>query len=149
MDMGYDSDLAAWSAHQADLLRRLASGETVNEPLDFRNIAEEIEAVAANEKREIRSRLALIVHHLLKWAYQPELRSRSWQTTLIVQRRDLIAVLADSPSLRPFAASVLPTAYGSGKWDAEQETGLLHLPADCPWTLAQVLDQAFLPESTP
>ena len=85
-----------------------------------------------------------MIQHLLKWQYQPALRSRSWETALHVQRRDLLAVLADSPSLRPFAASVLTAAFVHGRHDAEQETGLLHLPTDCPWTLDQVLDQGFL-----
>ena len=77
--------------------------------------------MVASEKREVRSRLALIVQHLLKWQYQPDLRSRSWRATLHVQRRDLLAVLEDSPSLRPFAANVLPASFAHGRHDAEQE----------------------------
>ena len=54
--------------------------------------------------------------------------------------------LDQRPSLRPFAASVLVTAFAHGRDDTERETGLLHLPTDCPWTLDQVLDPAFLPD---
>jgi hypothetical protein len=140
----YDADTALWAEEQAALLRRRAAEQANNDELDWLHLAEEIEGVVASEKREVRWRLALIVQHLLKWQYQPALRSRSWQTTLHVQRRDLHAVLADSPSLRSFAASVLAAAFVHGRHDAEQETGLLHLPTDCPWTLDQVLDQAFL-----
>jgi len=140
----YDADTALWAEEQAQLLRRRAE-LTNSDELDWVHLAEEIEGVVASEKREVRSRLALIIQHLLKWQYQPALRSRSWETTLHVQRRDLLAVLTDSPSLRPFAASVLAAAFVHGRHDAEQETGLLHLPADCPWTLDQVLDQVFLP----
>jgi hypothetical protein len=140
----HDSDIALWAEEQAERLRRRADLANSDE-LDWLNLAEEIEGVVASEKREVRSRLALIVQHLLKWQYQPALRSRSWETTLHIQRRDLMAVLVDSPSLRPFAASVLITAFAHGRHDAEQETGLLHLPVECPWTLEQVLDQAFLP----
>ena len=141
----YDTDTALWAEEQAELLRRRAVLANSDE-LDWLHLAEEIEGVVASEKREVRSRLALIIQHLLKWQYQPTLRSRSWQTTLHVQRRDLLAVLADSPSLRSFATGVLAAAYVHGRHDAEQETGLLHLPTDCPWTLDQVLDQAFLPD---
>ena len=137
----YDTDLVRWAETQAAMLRSRSANA-----LDWDNLAEEIESVVASEKREVRSRLALIMQHLLKWQYQPDLRSRSWRNTLHVQRRDLIAVLADSPSLRPFAASVLPTAFAHGRHDAEQETGLLHLPPDCPWTLDQVLDHDFWPD---
>ncbi len=138
------TDRALWATQQAELLRGRA-GLGGNDPLDWTHLAEEIEAVVASERREVRARLALIIHHLLKWHYQPSLRSRSWVATLRTQRRDLQAVLDDSPSLRPFAASVLAAAYTHGRDDAELETGLLHLSADCPWSLEQVLDQAFLP----
>jgi hypothetical protein len=134
----HDTDTALWAAEQAQLLRRRAELANSDE-LDWLHLAEEIEGVVASEKREVRSRLALIIQHLLKWQYQPALRSRSWETTLHVQRRDLLAVLADSPSLRPFAASVLAASFVHGRHDAEHETGLLHLPIDCPWTLDQVL----------
>jgi hypothetical protein len=142
----HDTDTALWAEEQAELLRRRAELANCDE-LDWLHLAEEIEGVVASEKREVRSRLALIIQHLLKWQYQPALRSRSWETTLHVQRRDLLAVLADSPSLRPFAASVLATSFMYGRHDAELETGLLHLPANCPWTLDQVLDPAFLPDA--
>jgi hypothetical protein len=145
-DTLYDADTARWAEEQAALLRQRAELAS-NDALDWLHLAEEIEGVVASEKREVRSRLALIVQHLLKWRYQPELRSRSWETTLRTQRDDLLAVLEDSPSLRPFAASVLATAFSRGRHSAEGETGLLHLPTDCPWTLDQVLDQAFLPDA--
>jgi hypothetical protein len=145
-DTLYDSDTARWAEEQAALLRQRAELAS-NDALDWLHLAEEIEFVVASEKREVRSRLALIVQHLLKWRYQPELRSRSWETTLHTQRRDLLAVLTDSPSLRPFAASVLAAAFVHGRHDAEQETGLLHLPTNCPWTLDQVLDQTFRPDA--
>lgn len=140
----YDTDLAAWAEQQVDLLLRRV-GIAANDEIDWQHLAEEIAGVVASEKREVRSRLALIVHHLLKWHYQPELRSRSWESTLAVQRRDLAAVFEDSPSLLPFAERVLATAFANGRRDAERETGLLHLPAACPWTLDQVLDIDFLP----
>lgn len=64
----YDTDLHAWSQRQAELLRRRAANE-----LDWDNIAEEIEGVGASEKHQIKSRLEVLCHHLLKWRYQPEL----------------------------------------------------------------------------
>ena len=141
----HDADTARWAEEQAGLLRRRAELAN-NDELDWLHLAEEIESVVASEKREVRPRLARSIQHLSKWYYQPALHSRSWETTLHVQRRDLLAVLADSPSLRPFATSVLTASFVHGRHDAEQETGLLHLPTDCPWTLDQVLDQAFLPD---
>ena len=54
----YEGDILLWSQHQADLLRRRAAGELVNETeLDWPNIAEEIEAVGRTELRSCRSLL--------------------------------------------------------------------------------------------
>jgi hypothetical protein len=140
----YDTDVALWAESQARVLRRRA--ETANnDELDYLNLAEEIESVGASQKREVRSRLALIFQHLLKWRYQPDLRSRSWETTLLVQRRDLLALFEDSPSLRPFAERVLAAAYANGRLAAERETGVLAIAEVTPWSLEQVLDPDFLP----
>jgi len=143
----YDDDILLWSEHQADLLRRTAAGERVNSAeLDWPNIAEEIEAVGRSQRREVRNRLARLCQHLLKWAFQPELRSRSWRATIVTQRHELQSVLLDSPSLGPFVAEALPNAYQTGRSWAEQETGLMHLPeAPCPWTAAEVLASDFYP----
>jgi hypothetical protein len=136
----YDSDFHEWAETQAGLLRRHASNA-----LDWDNLAEEIESLGKSQRREVRRRLALICQHLLKWQYQPEHQSRSWESTIRVQRRDLLALFEDSPSLRSFAASQLSASFDNGREDAERESGLLHLPAACPWTVEQVLDQAFWP----
>ena len=137
----YDVDVLAWSERQAALLRRRAANE-----IDWDNIAEEIEAVGRSQKHEVRSRLARLCQHLLKWAYQPELRSRSWRTTIATQRHDLELLLEDSPSLVPFVAVALPRAYQMGRVWAEQETGVINLPSEtCPWTAEEVLAGDFYP----
>ena len=141
----YDTDFVRWTEQQARSLRRRA--ETANnDELDYLNLAEEIESVGVSQKREVRSRLALIFQHLLKWHYQPDLRSRSWENTLRVQRRELLAVFEDSPSLRGFAERVMSAAFTIGRQDAERETGVLAIVDVSPWTLDQVLDPNFLPD---
>lgn len=140
MTTRYNTDVAAWAVQQADLLRRRAANA-----LDWDNLAEEIEAVGISQRREVASRLTLICHHLLKWQFQPEHQSRSWQATIRTQRRDLGRVLKDSPSLRPYAAAELDDAFSASREDAENETGLLHLPRQCPWSIDQVLDLDYLP----
>ena len=57
--------------------------------VDWEHLAEEIEAVGGNTRRELRNRLAVLLQHLLKWEYQPELRSRSWRSTIRTQRREI------------------------------------------------------------
>ena len=141
MNDHYDSDLYAWSQRQAELLRRRAANE-----LDWNNIAEEIESVGASEKREIRARLEVLCQHLLKWKYQPEHRSNSWRASIFEQRQRLLDVLEESPSLRAYPATVLAKSYSLGRRKAELETSLLHLPADCPWPIEQIISPEFWPD---
>lgn len=140
-NMLYDRDFYEWTAVQAALLRDGRLNEA-----DRENLAEEIEAIGRSEKTEIRRRLSRIIQHLLKWAYQPDLRSRSWSATLLVQRNDLEAVLADSPSLRGQVGDMLARSYATGRAWALEETGLLNLPSACEWTVEQILDVGFLPD---
>jgi hypothetical protein len=142
----YETDLALWAKGQAELLRLRAEGTLANEAdLDWSNIAQEIEDLAASEKREIRNRLAVICEHLLKWAYQPEHRSGSWRGSVVEARDGIADVLEESPSLKPYPAAVLEGAYPRGKRKAEAVAELTDLPEICPWTIEQVLDQEFWP----
>ena len=138
----YDTDLLTWSERQAALLRRRAAGELVNDAeIDWPNVAEEIESVGRSERRELRNRLARLLQHLLKWRYQPEHRSRSWRTTITTQRREIEALLADSPSLRATLPDVLAVAYRAARDDAITETALLNLPEASPFTVEQALGE--------
>jgi hypothetical protein len=136
----YDQDLYAWTAVQADLLRSGRLSE-----VDLLNLAEEIESIGRSQKTELRHRLARVLQQLLKWRYQPDLRSRSWAATLIEQRTRLDALVADSPSLQPLIEGMLPRAYSLARLWTLNETGLLQLPPVCKWTAEQVLDPEFLP----
>jgi hypothetical protein len=139
---GYDNDLYAWTQEQGALLRSRAASE-----IDWDNLAEEIEAVGRSERREIRSRLKVLLVHLLKWRYQPEWRSGSWLASISEARRQIEDVLADNPSLKVFPAEALADAYGLAVLDeAIRQLGLQRLPETCPWTVEQVLTAKFLPE---
>ena len=51
----YDTDILTWSERQADLLRRMARGERVNDQIDWGNVAEEIEDMGNNVVRAVAS----------------------------------------------------------------------------------------------
>ena len=97
---GYNHDVVLWAREQAALLRagRLAE-------LDIANIAEEIEDVGKAEQRELASRMAVLLMHLLKWAFQPGKRTRSWLLTIKEQRRGVLLALQDTPSLKTMLAN--------------------------------------------
>jgi hypothetical protein len=110
-----DSLSIIWIERQAALLRRRAAGELIKDvELDWLNLAEEIEAVGSNTRRDLRHGLARLLQHLPKCHYQPELRSRSWRAAIRTRRQEIEDLLADNPSLRPrlpeFLLRYLPAA---------------------------------------
>lgn len=140
----YDSDILAWAWEQAALLRAGRVAE-----LDLENLAEEIEDVGRREQRELASRMAVLLAHLLKWAWQPERRGSSWVATIRHQRERLARRLERTPSLRGCLSDPewWTDAWGDARLDMARETGIGFdlLPPTCPWTLAEVLDANYWP----
>lgn len=140
----YDKDVNAWAQEQARLLRARRF-----DLLDVEHLAEEIEDVGKSEQRELASRMAVLLAHLLKWQFQPERRSRSWENTIKLQREALHRRLHKTPSLRPMLND--PEWQGEMWVDARlaatQETGLTDFPSTCPWSLQdEVLADHWLPQ---
>jgi hypothetical protein len=138
----YDLDFYAWTNEQAALLRDGRFSEA-----DMAHIAEEIENMGKAEKRELVSRLTILLLHLLKWQFQPSLRSQSWRATIRVQRRDLDDHLTDNPSLKSMLSQAMDRAYRSAAIKAEAETGLAEssFPTACPWSFEQLMNAEFWP----
>jgi hypothetical protein len=141
----YNTDFFKWTQQQAEAL---AAGK-VSE-LDWANLAEEIESLGKWDRRALRSRLEVLVIHLLKWRYQPERRQagRSWSSTIRTQRRRIEQILEDSPSLRRQVSDLMAADYQGVRLNASDETGLPleTFPEACPWTAEQVLDETFWPD---
>ena len=143
----YDLDFHAWALEQADAVKRRSANE-----LDWDNIAEELDSLGRNEKRALVSRLEVLLLHLLKWQAQPSRRGRSWLLTLREQRRKLQRLLDDNPSFNRLLPEAVADAYGDALISAERETGLpaaSAFPPACPFTLDQILDDAFTPGEAP
>jgi hypothetical protein len=141
-DSLYERDFYAWTQDQAVKLRARAHND-----IDWENVAEEIESVGRSDKKEIRRRLGVLVQHLLKWQFQPEMRSHSWQSTISEQRISLQVVLKDSPSLAGFPAEALEWSYALAVRKAARETRLpvSSFPIASPYSVAEILDDTFLP----
>ncbi len=88
----YEGDFAAWAEAQAEALR---AGRL--DALDLAHLAEEIEDLSNRERDAIESHLETLVMHLLKWRYQPDQRSRSWEATIKVARRNIDEAVAAQP----------------------------------------------------
>ena len=95
----YERDFLAWSERQADLLRRLATGERVNADLDWGNLVEEIEDLGRSELHTVVSLLSRALEHLLKVKAWPASRdAEHWRS----EARTFLSDAADrwAPSMR-------------------------------------------------
>lgn len=141
----YTTDFYAWTQQQSALLREGRLGE-----LDIPHLIEEIESLGRSEKRELESRLKILLMHLLKWQFQTARRQRherSWLATIRHQRTELRKLLRDNPSLRAYQESVFSEVYQDARYEAEAETGLslAAFPDSVPYSLDNVLDASWLP----
>ncbi len=148
----YEKDFYAWTQQQAKALRALARTRP-NVPVDWQHLIEEVEALGRSERHAVESFLETVIEHLLKLVYSPAAAPRAgWIVTVSRTRRQLRRRL--TPSLRRHLRTHLAgiyedarkvvadtlRAYGEGEAAAR-------LPQHCPWTLRQLLDPDFWPES--
>lgn len=139
----YDTDFNLWIE---ETVKQLKVGNF--HEIDLDNLIDEIESMGKNNKRELKSRLAVLLMHLLKWQYHGSKRSHSWLSTIRKQRLQLSLLLEDSPSLKPLLEKEFEQWYQYAKKEAARETNLSldTFPTSCPLTLEMVLDSDFLPE---
>ncbi len=131
----FETDETAW----LDAMSAMARDGRL-EDLDLPNLAEYLADMARRDRREVESRLIVLLVHLMKWTYQPEQRSRSWRATVIEQRQELSG-LVNQGVLRNHAEATLAEVYRKAVERAAAETGLSaeSFPADCPYTFDQLL----------
>ncbi|MFB2934875.1 DUF29 domain-containing protein [Aerosakkonemataceae cyanobacterium BLCC-F154] len=136
----YEQDFYLWIETTAQQLK-----EGKFDEVDLTNLIEEIESMGRSEKRELKSRLIVLLMHLLKWQYQPEKRSESWRSTISEQRICIEGLLEDSPSLKPLISEVFDDCYQKARLKAADETGikLNFFPKESPFTLEETLQTSF------
>jgi hypothetical protein len=145
MSTTYEADIVAWAKEQAALLRAGKFSQ-----LDIEHIADEVEDVGKSEQRELANRVVLLLAHLLKWRVQADRRGNSWLGTIKAQRVEIADLLEEAPSLN---SRLVEDRWMRKTWQkaiatAMQETGMAEeqFPADCPWSLAEILNPQFLPD---
>jgi hypothetical protein len=136
----YETDETAWLETMSDLLAAQRFDE-----LDYPHLEEYLADMVRRDRREVESRLALLIAHVLKWEQQPDKRSGSWRATIEVQRQELRRLLR-SGTLRNHALAVLAETYPDGVRQAVAETEMpaARFPRECPYTLEQLLSEELL-----
>jgi hypothetical protein len=138
----YEADETAWLDAMAELI-----GAGRFDELDHVHLGEYLADMARSDRRKVESRLAILMMHVLKWLHQEEMRTPSWRRTISAQRQQLNR-LFKSGALRKHAESVLTEVYSDAVELAADETELTEetFPAECPWTLEQLLSAEVLAE---
>lgn len=139
-----EMDYQAWLVQQAAHLRAHRFAD-----LDCEAIAEELEDMGRSERRAVESHLKNLLLHLLKWSWQTKHRSGSWRDSIDSARDAIADLLDDSPSLRPHLPEFVERQYPRARRSAANQTGLVEtdFPPKCPFTLDQVLDHEFFPDT--
>ena len=107
----YDEDFFRWTQEQSKLLREAAE-RRVNLPLDWENLAEEIESLGKSQRAELRNRLATVIEHLLKLEHSIASEPRNgWLETVERTRGEAKLLLEDNPSLRREVADLVDTMF--------------------------------------
>ena len=135
MNFLYEQDETAW----LETMSALAAEGRLAE-MDFANLSEFLSSMAKRDRREVNSRLVVLLMHLLKWEFHPDRRSGSWKATIMEQRREMGDML-DSMTLHNHAEATLAKAYERARAEAAAETELplATFPQSCPWDLESLL----------
>jgi len=148
----YEQDFHQWIEHHITLLR----DGRLNE-IDVEHLIEELEGMAGRDRNELVSRLKILIAHLLMWQFQlqqlserwKEFDGRSWQRSIIEQRSEIVDQLENIPSLKNHLNELVALAYPKAVKLSVKETKLPSstFPRDCPYTIEQLLNDDFYPES--
>ncbi|WP_375382812.1 DUF29 domain-containing protein [uncultured Sphingomonas sp.] len=134
----YEEDFAAWLGAQAALLRARRFDE-----LDIEHLVDEVESVGRSEFRAFASSIELIIFHMLKWDFQPELRGTSWRKSIRDQRRSAAKLLVDNPSFKLRIVEAVELAYIGMPEAVNDETGVpaYRLPQSCPYSWDEIMNR--------
>ncbi len=125
----YDRDFLLWIE---DTVTKLKARDF--EHLDLENLIEEVESLGRSERRELLSRLTTLVEHLIKRLYVPIPNDyNGWERTIREQRRQLRALLKDSPSLMSTWSEFFPEAWDAARNDLCEEYKQVSFPDRWPY----------------
>jgi hypothetical protein len=141
LQLEYEQDFYSWIYKNIELLKQRKFSE-----LDVDILVDELESMAKRDKRELFSRLMVLIAHLLKWQFQPTHRSGSWNASICEQRIKIIKQLQESPSLKHQLTDGIKWAYPDATDLAAKETRLstTAFPKECPYIVEQLLNKDFV-----
>jgi hypothetical protein len=137
----YDADILLWSEQQAELLRRVAAGEHINDQVDWPNIIEEVESVGLEQLHAVESLLVQALVHILKAKAWPQSREvPHWRAEARGFRGDAVSRFVPSMRQRLAVATLYRRALARLPETIDGQDPLA-VPATCPVTLEELLSE--------
>jgi hypothetical protein len=144
----YETDFHAWTQEQAAGLRTARPNS-----VDWEHLAEVLDDMASSDLFALESDLARVIEHLLKLRYSPVTDPRNrWIVSVVEHRGRVWSMTARSGALARRIPEVLPDAWRRARKVAAKAMELYDgvdphtLPAECPWTLEEILRDDWYPE---
>ena len=143
-----DADFHGWLLDQAAALRREQF-----ESIDWQHIAEELETMAAGERRTLKKQLKRLMLHLLKMGAQsdPLNRHGGWRRSIRDAREELEDLVDESPGIfQGKTEEVVSQAFERARSAASEETKLPleDFPDRSPWSFEEMMRKDFFPGSS-
>jgi hypothetical protein len=139
----YEADFVQWSNVTVQLLREGRFDE-----VDLTHLIEEVEDLGNRHRDALESQLTRLLMPLLKWQYQPQKRSSSWEGSIRESRKQIRRLFRKYPSLKVHVEVCWADCYQDAVEDASDETELSNseFPQSCPYRVEDVFDVAFFPD---
>lgn len=136
----YEEDYVRWLD---ETLQQLKKQEV--ETLDWKHLAEEIEALGNEQRHKVESYLRQILKHLLFYQYwRVENCRHHWEVELDNFRTELRS-LVRSKTLYNYLNRIVDETYQDALRQAQKKSQLNCFPPHCPYTVEQILAVDFLP----
>lgn len=125
----YERDFYLWVT---DTVAKLEAREF--DKLDLENLIEEIDALGRRDRRELKSRLRVLLSHLLKRCYVPSPEDfRGWELTIREQRTELQDLLEQSPSLKQYLLDEFDPVWECALSQVREDYPSIQFPDSCPF----------------
>ena len=139
----YENEYDQWLTEMVKLLKNRDL-----ENLDYENLIEELEALGRSEKNAVKSLLLQIIVHLMLyqfWQLEKERNANHWAAEIITFRVQLEDKL--TTNLQNYLLDELSKIYQNALLIVQKKTQLNYLPKQCPYTLGQLLDKQWFPDT--
>lgn len=138
MTTNYETDFDKWLSEQMIFLKKKDYDH-----LDIEHILEEMEDLGSSNKNAIESHLIVILLHMLKQKYQPDMNCNSWNASIAGARASIRKIIRRNPSLKNYPQSVVDECYEDARDGAPKESGVKSntFPKTLPWNLKEILGE--------